>query len=74
VKVTLAFGFTSEEQLGWDPTFGVTDDGHETITVQGRTYKITDTLSDHRGFSLLGRATRVFAVKDMETQEEAVFR
>src|ERR1700744_3379817 len=73
VHITLTFGFASREQLGWDTTVAVTDKA-KIIKLNGSSYKIIKTLSDHRAFSILGRATRVFEVEDVSTREKAVMK
>jgi hypothetical protein len=42
--------------------------GEDTIAIKGRTYKVTDTISNFRAFSILGRATRIFIAQDMKSK------
>jgi hypothetical protein len=63
--MTLAFGFASEQELGWDPTMSLTDEAQPgTMKMGDEMYIIEGIISNTRANSLLGRATRVFRVKD----------
>jgi Fungal protein kinase len=69
VRVTLAFGFGNEQQLGWDPTMTLTDDAKpKTIQMGADVYTVEGIISNDGANSLLGRATRVFRVKDSNGQ------
>ena len=61
--------------MGWDTTVVTGRRNHpNTIKVKDRTYVILNSLSDTRASSILGRATRVFEVQDIQTKEMAVIK
>ncbi|KAJ3985041.1 hypothetical protein F5890DRAFT_1216334 [Lentinula detonsa] len=69
VIIFLSLAFSHLDQMGWDPTIAfshVDKSGHRQyrIKINDQTYTTIDVLSDSAAHSPLGRATRVWKVKD----------
>ncbi|KAJ3784824.1 hypothetical protein GGU10DRAFT_15723 [Lentinula aff. detonsa] len=70
VHVFISFAFASRTEAGWDPSMtcilptSPTDKRQYRIRVRDKTYITTKILSDYAADSPIGRATRVWLVKD----------
>ncbi|KAF9241208.1 hypothetical protein BU15DRAFT_45238 [Melanogaster broomeanus] len=73
IHVLSCFAFAKDHELGWDPTIermlvkgidGVKDNIQYKITIKGKVYHTTTTISDFGAEAMRGRGTRVFKAYD----------
>ena len=77
IVIFLTFAFASKLDLGWDDTTTPILDGERilyNIKVGDRTYRTLKILSNFAVHTIVGRATRVFLVKDVASQKEFVLK
>ncbi|KAL5532038.1 hypothetical protein ACEPAF_5602 [Sanghuangporus sanghuang] len=78
VHVFLSLAFASKPELGWDPTIRVVDPDAQKrvylIEVHGQWYEVLEVLSDFGADAIIGRATRVFRVKLLDTDQIFVLK
>ena len=72
----LSFGFARKVDMGWDPTIIPIRDSsgtyHYEITVGGKVFRTTSVLQDLAPNGLIGRASRVYKVIDLEDRQAVV--
>ncbi|KAF7790438.1 hypothetical protein EIP86_001393 [Pleurotus ostreatoroseus] len=78
IKFFLSVMFATKEQLGWDPTMRLRDDGQLDIDVRSEdgivtTYRTQRIVSDKEADSLVGAGTRTWVVREVRASDDEEF-